>query len=433
MAPDDHHPDIDPSRTILHIDMDAYFASVEILGRPELREKPVIVSGNPLLRTVVSSCNYIAKRRGVSSGMPLTRALRLIPDAVIVEGSSGKYTTYTRRILRILLGFTPFVEPVSIDEVFLELHDSRMRDNPSRVSAALQQLILEKTGLWASIGIGRNKLLAKMASRRAKPRGICRLEPDDISDFPVDSIWGVGPETTATLQKFGMRTVGDLRGLGLTQLRMMLGAHGEVLFFLCRGVDHTPLIPYDETEPPKSISHEYTFPGDVVTSEEYLPVLANMAQKVGRRARDEGYRGCSITLKYRLPDLKGRSRTRGISRPTDQDQLILRIARELADEALGFPIRLIGVSLGKLVPSSYGQQELFEERSRKVNRLSDQVREKYGEKSIMSARCLIAYERKRKRARGTKADGKGPFPPALQPSYLLSRDRKKAGELDRSA
>ena len=406
-----------PDRVILHLDMDAYFASVEMLGRPGLRGRPVIVSGDPSLRTDVSSCNYMAKRRGVGSGMPLTAALRLVPEAVVVQGSPGKYTTYTGRILRILLGFSPLVEPVSIDEVFIELRDRAMRRDASKVAADLQRLVLERTGLWASIGIGRNKLLAKMASRQAKPRGICMLEPDDITGFPVDRIWGVGPGTAAILGRYGMRTVADLRGLDLRRLRMILGVHGEALFFLCRGVDHTPLVPCDETGPPKSISHEYTFPADVATREEYLPVLARMAQKVGRRARDEGYRGCLVTLKYRLPDLKSRSRGRSMTRPTDQDQLIFRIARELADEALGFPIRLVGVSLGRLVPCSCGQQELFEERSGRINRVSDEVRKRYGERSITSARCLRAT---------------GSLPSRLRSPYLPERKRDD-GDLERPA
>ncbi|MBN1433322.1 DNA polymerase IV [Candidatus Fermentibacterales bacterium] len=404
------------ARTILHVDMDAYFASVEILGRPGLRDRPVVVSGNPSLRTVVSSCNYIARRLGVRSGMPLAAALRLVPDAVIVEGSTGKYGTYTRRILKVLMGFTPLIEPVSIDEVFIELGPPDGKAGASMVAVGLQKAILRETGLWASIGIGGNKLLAKMASKQAKPRGICRLEPEDITELPVDRIWGVGPETTAALLRFGMRTIGDLRSLDLRRLRAMLGVHGEVLFFLCRGVDHTPLVPWDETEPPKSISHEHTFHRDVATPGEYLPVLANMARKVAGRSRDEGYRGSIVTLRYRLPNLKSHTRARQVSKPTDQDQLLFRVARELAEEALGFPIRLIGVSLGGLVPASYGQLELFEEPTGRLNRISDAIRKKFGERAVLSGRCLAAYMERREGREGADSLPPGPHAP-----YLLDR------------
>jgi len=177
-------------RAILHIDMDAYFASVEILGRPELAGRPVIVGGNPAFRSVVSSCSYEAKALGVRSGMPLLQALRLAPGAAVLEADQHKYSSYTKRILGVLLEITYRIEPVSIDEAFLDA--SCLPHDPVRLAMDIQRRIQERTGLWASVGVGPNKLLAKMASKKAKPRGIRMLGPDDILGFGVESIWGVG-------------------------------------------------------------------------------------------------------------------------------------------------------------------------------------------------------------------------------------------------
>lgn len=376
-------------RKILHVDMDAYFASVNALGHPEWRNRPVIVAGNPTLRTVVSSCNYIAKRRGVKAGMPLTRALRLIPEAVLTEGNFHMYNTYTKCILKILLSYTPIVEPVSIDEAFMQLPEY---ENPSQTARIIQKRILEETELWASIGIGRNKLLAKIASREAKPKGICTLTPEDLPDLSVEKIWGVGHETAMILKKFGITRIGDIYNLNIRQLRLVLGVCGEVLFFLCRGIDHTPVMTCDESEAPKSIGHEYTFARDVVLPEHFLPVLAMIAQKVARRSRDKGYKGSSITLKYRLANLRSHTKTRKISGETSQDQMIFNVARKMALETIKFPIRLIGISLGRLVPASCVQEELFPEKCIVINNITDTIRHRYGEKMIMNGRCLEAFK-----------------------------------------
>lgn len=374
--------------TILHIDMDAYFASVETLGRPELSGRPVIVGGNPAFRSVVSSCSYEAKALGVRSGMPLLQALRLAPGAAVVDGDHHKYSSYTKRILAILLETTHRIEPVSIDEAFLDT--AGLFCDPAGLAMDLQRRILDRTGLWASVGIGPNKLLAKMASKKAKPRGIRILQPDDIVDFGVESIWGVGPGTASLLRGYGIGTVGDLRRLALPMLRIMLGVAGEALYFLCRGVDTREIRPFYEVEPPKSISHEHTFVRDVGIPSEYLPVLALLAQKVGRRARDEGFAGRTVTLKYRLPDLSHHSRARGLGSPTDQDQIIFDLARDMAAEAVSGPVRLLGIALGDLSPVSCIQLGLFHEGAPGLNRAADMVRRKYGEKAVTSCRALSA-------------------------------------------
>jgi DNA polymerase-4 len=320
--------------------------------------------------------------------MPLLQALRLAPGAAVVDGDHHKYSSYTKRILAILLETTHRIEPVSIDEAFLDT--AGLLCDPAGLAMDLQRRILDRTGLWASVGLGPNKLLAKMASKKAKPRGIRILQPDDIIDFGVESIWGVGPGTASLLRGYGIGTVGELRRLTLPMLRIMLGVAGEALYFLCRGVDTREIRPFYEVEPPKSISHEHTFVRDVGMPSEYLPVLALLAQKVGRRARDEGFAGGTVTLKYRLPDLSHHSRARGLGSPTDQDQIIFDLARDMAAEAVRGPVRLLGIALGDLSPVSCLQLGLFHEGAPGLNRAADMVRKKYGEKAVTSCRALSA-------------------------------------------
>ncbi len=378
-------------RTVLHVDMDAYFASVEVLCRPELAGRPVIVSGDPSLRTVVSSCSYEARAMGVRSGMPLAQALRLAPCASVVPGDHDRYTTCWRRILSVMLSVTHRIEPVSIDEAFLDATGLPMP--PHALAETLQRRILDETGLWASVGIGPNKLLAKMASRRAKPRGIGELGPEDIADFPVDSIWGVGPETARLLEGFGVKTVADLAAFPVRRLRIMLGMNGESLYFLCRGIDPSPVIPFYEEEPPQSIGHEHTFARDVLLPGEYLPALALLAQKVARRSRDEGFAGSLVTLKYRFSDMSTHTRAVRLGTPTDQDQVIFKAAGRLAGQCVKRPVRLLGVCLGSLMPSECLQLPLFGPAAHELNRVCDAIRRRYGERAVTSCRTLSAVRR----------------------------------------
>jgi DNA polymerase-4 len=385
---DIRNPDPPACRTILHVDMDAFFASVEVLSRPGLEGLPVIVSGDPSLRTVVSSCSYEARAGGVRSGMPLLRALRLVPGAVVVSGDHGKYSTYSKRVLAVMFSFTHRVEPVSIDEAFLEA--TGLPWAPDDLARRIQEGILEATGLWASIGIGSNKLLAKMASRKAKQRGIRTLAPCDITNFPVDSLWGVGPETAKLLSGYGVARVSDLISFPRDRLRMLLGMAGEALYFTCRGVDPSPVIPFYDEESPRSISHEHTFARDVLLPSEYLPALALMSQKVARRARDEGYAGSLVGLKYRLANLQHHTRAARLGHPTNQDQVIFRQVMRLAGGCIISPIRLIGVYLGALAPAAELQQPLFREGTVGLNAAADEIRKKYGERSVTSCRTLSA-------------------------------------------
>ncbi|MBN2608092.1 MAG: DNA polymerase IV [Candidatus Fermentibacteraceae bacterium] len=374
-------------RVIFHVDMDTYFVSVERLSFPWLRDRPVIVGGRTL-RSVVASCSYEARELGVRSGMPMVNAMRLAPDAAVISGSHGSYTSYTRRILEILLTYSPVVDPASIDEAFMDVTGVIGGRQPLELASRIQRDILDTTGLWGSIGMAGNRFLAKMASGRAKPRGIAYLGPEDIVDFPVGRIWGVGPATQRRFLSLGIERISDLRRFSRHQLRALLGKHGDSLYLLCRGIDDSPVISGDLSPDPLSISNEHTFSTDVVEPEEYLPVLAMMSQKVARRARDRGLAGSTVMLKYRLSSMQRRSRARSLPYHTDSARTIYTAARDLARTAVSSRIRLIGVCLSALTDQSGRQLEIFGGRSGKIDSAIDLIRHRYGERSVTSGRTL---------------------------------------------
>ena len=346
-----------PDRRILHMDMDAYFASVELLGREELQGKPVIVGGDPGFRSVVTSCTYEARKYGVHAGMPMTRALNLIPHAVILSGSFDRYRTYSHRILEVLLAFTPRVQATSIDEAFMDL--TGVPGGIIDRAREIQKAVYDATSLWCTVGCGPNRLLAKMASNLYKPRGTGLLMPDDIVNLPVGAIWGVGPGTAEKLGMFGIDTIGKLRNLTRRTLKSVLGSGGEEIYRYARGIDDRPVRFFGHHEPPKSMGHEHTFSRDVSASEEYMPALAMVCQKTAYRAREGGWLGGVVTLKYRLRNMKRITRRRILASPTDQDQTILAAAEEMAGQYIDEPIRLIGVSISQLVPSKKAQLSFF--------------------------------------------------------------------------
>lgn len=377
---------MEPERRILHVDMDAYFASVELLGREELHGRPVIVGGDPGFRSVVTSCTYEARKYGVHAGMPMTRALNLVPHAVILSGSFARYKTYSNRIFAVLLSFTPRVQVTSIDEAFMDITDT-----PGGVidrAREIQEAVYEATSLWCTVGCGPNRLLAKMASNLNKPRGAGLLMPDDIADLPIGAIWGVGPGTADKLGMFGIDTIGKLRNLTRGTLRSVLGSSGEEIYRYARGIDDRPVQFFGYREPPKSMGHEHTFSRDVSAPEDYMPALAMVCQKTGCRVREGGWLGGVVTLKYRLRNMKRITRRRILASPTDQDQTILAAAEGMARGHIDQPIRLIGVSISQFVPSETAQLSFFPEKTVELNRVADRVRNRYGDKAMVSGRAL---------------------------------------------
>lgn len=368
------------------MDMDAFFASVELLGREELRGRPVIVGGDPGFRSVVTSCTYEARKFGVHAGMSMTRALNLIPDAVVISGSFARYRTYSHRVLEVLLRFSPRMHAVSIDEAFLDL--SGTRGSIIEKGKEIQKAVFDATGLWCTAGCGPNRLLAKMASNLYKPRGVGLLMPDDMADLPASAIWGVGPRTAEKLGMYGIDTIGKLRTLSRSTLRSLTGIQGEELYRYARGIDDKPVKEFGHSDPPKSMGHEHTFSADVQRPDQYMPALAMVCQKTGCRAREGGWKGGVVTLKYRLRNLKRITRRKILPWPTDQDQTILRSAGEMAKAYIDQPIRLIGVSISSLVPAETAQLSFFPERTVALNSVADRVRKRHGDRAMVSGRAL---------------------------------------------
>ena len=374
--------------------MDAFYAAIEQHDQPSLRGKPVIVGGRPDTRGVVSTCSYEARKFGVHSAMPLREAARRCPQGVFVPGRMSRYVEVSRQVFAILDQYSPLVEPLSLDEAFLDVSGcERLLGPPPCIARRIVARIQAELGLTASVGIAPNKFLAKVASDLRKPRGFVLVRPDEIGEFlaplSVGRIWGVGEKTEEYLRKIGITTVGALRALPREVLVASLGQGGAALHDLCRGVDERPVAP-EETA--KSIGAEITFPEDRDDREHLAATLLFLADRVARRARRVGARGRTVQLKLRDQDFQTFTRRRTLDRPTDREETIFATVKRLAEElAWGRKkVRLLGVSLANLTEAGAGEQgALFRDTSgEKLDRLHaalDTVREKYGDRAIVRA------------------------------------------------
>lgn len=344
------------TRLILHVDMDAFFAAIEQLRRPELRGKPVVVggSGNPQSRGVVSTASYEARAFGIHSAMPLRIAYRKCPQAIFLPVDFDAYAAASRQIMAILRSYTPLVEPMSLDEAFL---DVRARPEPPRVLAEeIRQAITRQTGLTASIGIGPNKLLAKIASGLYKPNAVTEITKETAAEvlrgLPAIVLWGIGPKTAARLETaLGVRTVGDLVRVPLHTLQDLFGRRwGEELYRVCWGEDDSPVVTDWE---PKSLSRETTFQSDVLRREKIVDTIRALADDVADELRGEGYSGRTIGLKIRYYDFQTHTRAQTLEQPTDDPQTIRQLAIALLDRfTLDRAIRLVGVRVAGLAKSA---------------------------------------------------------------------------------
>ena len=314
---------------ILHVDMDAFFVSVELVRRPELRGLPVVVGGDGE-RGVVAAASYEARAYGVRSAMPSTRARRLCPDVVFLPGDHRHYGEVSRRVMLIFRRYTPLVEPLSLDEAFLDVSGVvRLHGPPTEVAAAIRSDVLAEEGLGCSVGIAANKFLAKLASAQAKPtagtdgpapgRGVQVVPADGIREFldplPVEAIWGVGPRTLERLQRLGVRTVAELRAVPEPTLVSSLGrAAGAQFWRLARGIDERRV---DPAQSVRSIGHEETFSRDLTEPGDLRRELIRMVDAVGRRLREAGVAGRTVTVKVRFPDFTTVSRSQTLPDATD--------------------------------------------------------------------------------------------------------------------
>ncbi|HBW34355.1 DNA polymerase IV [Desulfosporosinus sp. BICA1-9] len=381
-------------RKIVHVDMDAFYASVEQRDDHCLLGKPVVVGGRLNSRGVVSAASYEARKFGIHSAMPLAEAARRCPFAVFLPVNGEKYREVSLQIRQIFLTYTPMVEPLSLDEAFLDVTGSTSLFGPAdTIALTIKQRIQQELNLTASVGLACNKFLAKLASDLKKPDGFVVVRPDRIQEFldplPVERIWGVGEKTAEQLHSYNVKTVRDLRRLELGNLTRLFGTSGSQLYHLAKGIDDRPV---ESDRVVKSIGRETTFAADIADIEVLETTLLDLAVDVGRSLRKENLRGKTITLKVRYDDFRTLTRSRTLPRATDLEDVIYQEACSLLREvSLKQPLRLIGVTLHNLTDQIENQLSLFEESQQERENLTkvlDLVKEKYGEKIITRARLL---------------------------------------------
>jgi DNA polymerase-4 len=389
-------------RTILHVDLDAFFAAVEQRDRPELRGKPVIVGGGgPNDRGVVSTASYEARRFGVRSAMPLRTAAALCPNGIFVPVDGHKYGRESKRVMAVLRRFTPIVEPVSIDEAFLDVTGTdRLIGSGEEVGRQIKAGIVEETQLTASVGVAPSKLVAKIASDLRKPDGLVVVVPGDEAAFlaplPISRMWGVGESTGAVLREYGVRTLGDLAEMPVDLLIRRFGKHGAALHDRALGIDDDPV--HADAADAKSVSHEHTFDVDTNDRETIERTLLAMADGVSGRLRAAGIKAATVQVKIRDSTFRTITRQRTLVEPTDQTEPIFRIALDLArPEVRGIRVRLLGVGTSNFgEPAQMGMfgtdgssgAEGREARRRRAIEASDEIRRRYGHRAVTRGRLV---------------------------------------------
>ncbi len=396
------------ARSILHLDLDAFYASVEVIDRPELRGKPVIVGGDER-RGVVAAASYEARKSGVHSAMPTATAKRLCPKGIFLPVRMSRYAEMSDTVFAIYRRFSPLVEPLSIDEAFLDATGcERLFGGAEEVARKIKAAVREETGLTVSAGVAPNKFLAKIASDLGKPDGLTVVPPGGEQDFldplPVGKLWGVGKVTEEALLRREIRTIGDLRRSPRETLVRTFGAHGEHLHELARGIDDRPV----ETErEAKSVGHEDTYDHDLRDRGAMRRELLALSDRVSSRLRHGGIKGRTVTLKVKYHDFVQVTRAITLSDPTDDGGTIYRCALDLLldTEAGARAVRLLGISVSKLVPAAGAPKKdrmeqlgLFgrartgapeprkpvdPEKRENLNRAVDRIREKFGPGGIV--------------------------------------------------
>jgi DNA polymerase-4 len=382
-----------PPESILHVDLDAFYASVEVLKDPSLVGKPVVV-GSAAPRGVVMSASYEARSRGLHSAMPSVRAKRLCPDVVFVPPDFDSYKAYSNRFREILLSVSPAVEPLSLDEAFVDVSGSTLLfGSPAEIGARIRKAIAGELALTASVGVGPTKLVAKLAATRAKPDGILVVPAGEVPAFlhplPVEALWGIGEKTAKILARLGIRTAGELARTPVAILERVWGeSQARGLLDLAAGRDDRHVVPF---EAPKSVSHEETYARDLDLEADIVREILSLSHRVASRLRSDGYRARTVTLKLRLPSFSTLTRSRTLPDATDVAAEIFAVARELF---LRLPagrrrFRLIGVAATGLVPAGSEQLALVREGQwRDAERAMDRVRGRFGSDAALPATLL---------------------------------------------
>lgn len=371
--------------TILHADMDAFYASVEIRERPELADQPLVVGGRPEARGVVAAASYAARRFGVHSAMPMARALRLCPQLVILPPRPALYAEVSQQIRAIFERYTPLIEPLSLDEAFLDVAASqRLFGPPPVIGQMIRRAIREELGLGVSVGVAPNKFLAKLASDLDKPDGFLVVERDGVQAFldplPIGRLWGVGKVTAARLERFGIGRIGDLRRQAPEFMQAQFGRAGLQLLALAHGHDPRRVEPEQQA---KSISHETTFAQDIGDLGVLRAWLQHLTEQVAWRLRRAGLRGRTVEIKARSAEFQTLIRSRTLPEATDSTERLWRAALELLETRIPrthLPLRLIGVGVSGFGEGAPLQTDLFagQPAAAAVDTLADRIRERFG-------------------------------------------------------
>jgi len=384
------------TRRIMHIDLDAFFVSVEQAENPELRGKPVVVGGKPDRRGVVASASYEARSFGLHAGMPLVTASRLCPQAIFIEGSFSKYHRASQRFMTILADFSPYLEPVSLDEAYLDVTGfESIYGSIYNMAAAIRQRIKDELELCASVGIANSKVVAKVASELSKPDGLLEVPAGEehafLSPLPVAKLPGIGKKTERILKGLGINSIGNLSDIPLSILISHLGASGAILRHYARGIDDRKVEPPTEA---KSISRETTFGQDTRDDSLLKATLRYLSERVGSQLRQRGKQARCITLKLRYADFTTITRRHTLRQGSDSDQTVFDIGVKLLDKALSQekqPVRLIGIGVSSLTEPGR-QLDMLDSSAQRLEQLTsaiDRIRKKYGFAAIQTGRTLL--------------------------------------------
>lgn len=375
------------NRWIVHIDMDAYFASVEQRDHPAYQNKPVIIGGLSE-RGVVATASYEARKYGVKSAMSMTEARRRCPEGIYLVPNISKYAQISSQILQIFASFSPLVEPLSLDEAFLDVTGMEyLHPDITEIPRKIKEKIKEELHLTASAGMATNKFLAKLASDLQKPDGLVIIHPGEeltlLAPMPVRKLWGVGDATAAILRKLHIETIADLRRMDPKLLAQHIGSSADSLYHLAWGRDNRPVIPDHEAQ---SIGNETTLATDVWAKDEIRSILLALASKVGWRLRKSSLCGRTITLKVRFSSFRTLTRSITATSPLSLDQEIYEAALKMLEKiTLTEGVRLLGITVAKLSPQGLGQLSLFDEpneRQEKLTTVMDKLKNKFGESII---------------------------------------------------
>jgi DNA polymerase-4 len=381
-----------PTLALAHVDCDAFYATVEKRDNPDIADKPVIIGGGK--RGVVSAACYVARTYGVRSAMPMFRALALCPSATVIRPDMAKYVRVGREVRHAMQALTPLVEPLSIDEAFLDLGGTQRVHGmiPAKVLARFAREVERDIGITVSVGLSCNKFLAKIASDLDKPRGFAALDQEQaramLKDKPVGFIFGVGPATQERLSQRGFRTIADLQRADEIELMKQFPTEGRRLWRLARGIDDRRVVP---DQGAKTISSETTFETDISDFATLEKLLWRLSEKVSSRLKNGGLAGCTVTLKLKTADFRQRTRSQSIATPTQLAAKIFAISREmLAKETDGTAFRLMGTGVSALRPGSQGDDtDMLDRRAADAERAIDDLRKKFGDAAVIRG---IAYD-----------------------------------------